>query len=292
VIGVFGTVVTVGRLFELDASQLANAFGIAGSFSSGLMEFSLTGGMVKRLHLGRAAEGGFMAAVLARDGYTGPTGVLEGKFGIYNVFCRDAETARLTMDLGSVWRVMRTKIKRFACHATAQVPVTLVLDLKEKHRISGDDVAQITIAANARTVRQHSVAEPKDVAMAQYSVQFCAALGLYLDPADPRAFSQTSLNDPRIRALTREAQVGRLEGGGSDVSPACRVTLRLKDGREVSAEGDNFKGTPTMPLTRSELWEKFRKLTAHRDKQKAERLFMQLAEAEKVEDFSALDFAM
>jgi hypothetical protein len=33
-------------------------------------------------------------------------------------------------------------------------------------------------------------------------------------------------------------------------------------------------------------------LTAHRDRAKAERLFSQLAEAEKVADFSALDFAL
>jgi len=47
-----------------------------------------------------------------------------------------------------------------------------------------------------------------------------------------------------------------------------------------------------MPLTRDELLEKFLKLTAHRDRAKAERLFSQLAEAEKIADFSALDFAL
>ena len=47
-----------------------------------------------------------------------------------------------------------------------------------------------------------------------------------------------------------------------------------------------------MPLTRPELLEKFLKLTAHRDRVKAEKLFSQLAEAEKVADFSTLDFAL
>lgn len=292
VVGVFGTAVVVGRLFELDARQMAHAFGIAGSMSSGLMEFSRTGGMVKRLHLGRAAEGGFMAAVLARDGYTGPSGVLEGKFGVLNVFCRDAQPARLTKDLGSTWHVMKTKIKRYSCHATAQVPVTLALDLKEKHGLSGDDVAAIAIAANEKTVTQHAINEPQDIAMAQYSVPYCLALALYLDPMDPRSFSEKSLNDPKIRALTRGAKVELLRTSDSHVSPACRVTLKLKNGKEVSAEGHDFKGTPTMPLTRAELLEKFLKLTAHRDRAKAERLFVQLAEAEKVADFSALDFAL
>jgi hypothetical protein len=47
-----------------------------------------------------------------------------------------------------------------------------------------------------------------------------------------------------------------------------------------------------MPLTRDELREKFLKLTAHRDRAKADRLFSQLADAEKVADFSTLDFAL
>ena len=290
VVGVYGTAVVIGRLFDHDAKQMANAFGIAGSMSSGLMEFSRTGGMVKRLHLGRAAEGGFMAAVLARDGYTGPEGVFEGKFGLLNTFCRDADPARLTKDFGSTWHVLKNKIKRYACHSTAQVPVTLALELKAKHGLSGDDVARITIAGNEKTVSYHNITEPKDLTMMQYSVPFCVALALYLDPTDPRVFSEANLNDPKIRALSKSAQLVPLKT--AHAAPASRVTLHLKNGKEVAAEGHDFKGTPTMPLTRGELLEKFLKLTAHRDRAKAERLFSQLAEAEKVADFSTLDFAL
>lgn len=289
VVGVYGTAAVVARLFEMNAAQLAHAFGIAGSMSSGLMEFSRSGGMVKRLHLGRAAEGGFMAAILARDGYTGPGEVFEGKFGFLNVYCRDADASRLTKELGSTWHVMKTKIKRYACHSTAQVPVTLALDLKAEHRLAGDDVARISIAANEKTVTQHAINEPRDMTMMQYSVPFSTALALYLDPTDPRAFSEASLNDARIRALAKTAEVKPLAGY---LSSACRLTLHLKNGKEITAEGHDFKGTPTMPLSRSELRDKFLKLAAHRDRSKADRLFSQLAEAEKLEDFGTLDFAL
>jgi 2-methylcitrate dehydratase PrpD len=292
VVGVFGTAAVIGRLFDLDAGKMANAFGIAGSLSSGLMEFSSTGGMVKRLHLGRAAEGGFMAAVLARDGYTGPAGVLEGKYGVLKVFCRDAQPERLTRDLGKVWHVMKTKIKRYACHSTAQVPVTLALDLKEKHKLSGDDVAGIAVSAGEKVVHQHAINEPRDMTMMQYSVPFCVAIALHRDPLDPRTFSEATLSDPKIRALAKGARVELLKSASGYSSSACRLTLKLKNGTDLTAEGHDFKGTPTMPLTRAELLEKFLKLTAHRDRAKAERLFSQLAEAEKVADFSALDFAL
>jgi 2-methylcitrate dehydratase PrpD len=292
VTGVFGTAVVVGRLFNISAEQMAHAFGIGGSMASGLMEFSRTGGMVKRLHLGRSAESGFIAATLARDGYTGPAGVFEGKYGILNTFCRDADPSRLTKDLGKTWHMMKTKIKRYACHSTAQVPVTLVLDLKEKHKLSGDDVAGITVAANGKTVSHHAINEPSDIAMGQYSVPFSVALALHKDPMDPRSFSEASVNDPKIRALTKTAKVELFEGAKSEVALDCRVTLKLRNGKEVFAEGNSFKGMPSNPLTRPELLEKFLKLTAHRDRAKAERLFSQLAEAEKLGDFSQLDFAL
>src|SRR5581483_10565121 len=56
------------------APRMTNALGIAGSLACGLLEFakSGTGAMVKRLHLGRAAESGVLAANLAEDGFTGP----------------------------------------------------------------------------------------------------------------------------------------------------------------------------------------------------------------------------
>jgi len=292
VIGAFGTAIVIGRLFDIGPEKMAHALGIAGSLGSGLMEFSKTGGMVKRLHLGRSAESGFTAAVLARDGYTGPAGVLEGKYGFLNTFCRDAEPARLTKDLGKTWHVMKTKLKRYSCHATAQVPVTLALDLAQKHKLSGDDVAGIVIAASEKTVSHHAINEPQDMTMAQYSTPFCVALALYMDPMDPRSFSEKSLADPKIRALAKGAKVELHKGAAGPVAQDCSVTLKLKNGKEVSAEGNNFKGTPTMPLTRDELLAKFLKLTAHRDRTKAERLFAQLAQAEKVVDFSTLDFAL
>jgi 2-methylcitrate dehydratase PrpD len=292
VVGVFGTAAVIGRLFDISAAQMAHAFGIAGSMSGGLMEFSRTGGMVKRLHLGRSAEGGFIAATLARDGYTGPEGVFEGKYGILNTFCRDADPSRLTKDLGKTWHVMKTKIKRYSCHSTAQVPVTLALELREKHKLSGDDVAGITIAANEKTLSHHVILEPQDMTMAQYSVPFCVSLALHKDPMDPRSFSEESLRDPKIRALTKSAKVEPFKGSASFMAQDCVVTLKLKNGKEVSAQGNDFKGTPTMPLSRDELLAKFLKLTAHRDRAKSQRLFSQLAEAEKVADFSTLDFEL
>ena len=100
--GPFGGAIAVGRLLKFDAATMTNALGIAGSLSCGLLEFakSGTGAMVKRLHLGRAAESGVLAASLAAEGFTGPVSVLEGEFGFLNVFCGEDDVGALTRGLG------------------------------------------------------------------------------------------------------------------------------------------------------------------------------------------------
>ena len=45
--------------------------------------------MVKRIHMGRAAEGGVTAANLAARGFERPEIILEGEFGVLDFFARD-----------------------------------------------------------------------------------------------------------------------------------------------------------------------------------------------------------
>src|SRR5579862_6371438 len=106
--GPFGAAVAAGHLLGLDAGQMTNALGIAGSLAGGLMEFarSGTGAMVKRLHLGRASESGVVAANLAADGFTGPISVLEGEAGFLKVFCTEWDVEDLTRGLGTDFKTM------------------------------------------------------------------------------------------------------------------------------------------------------------------------------------------
>src|SRR5438067_12509658 len=99
--GPFGAAVACAHLLGLDAAKMTNAIGIAGSLAGGLLEFAKgDGGMVKRLHLGRASEAGVLAASLAASSFTGPRTVLEGQFGFLRVFCTEFEETELTNRLG------------------------------------------------------------------------------------------------------------------------------------------------------------------------------------------------
>jgi 2-methylcitrate dehydratase PrpD len=261
--GVFGGAIVTGLLMKLDADRMTNALGIAGSMCSGLLEFSRSGGgMVKRLHLGRAAEGGALAATLAREGFTGPETVFEGPFGFLAAFAKEKDPPRLTKGLGDEWHTLKTMLKRYSCHITAHVPVTAALELKARHHFTGADVASVAIAADEKVLSHHDIKEPQDTMMCQYSVPFCVALALHRDPIDPRVFGEQTLNDPSIREVCRNTTVTQMPQAKTKSRFSTALSVRLKDGREFSIELHDYEGMPSRPLSHEQLRAKFLKLTA------------------------------
>jgi len=289
-LGVFGGAITAGLLMKLDTAQLAHALGIAGSLTAGILEFSKSGGMVKRLHLGRAAEGAITAAILASRGFTGPSQVIEGRYGFLNVFCRDADPEKLSAGFGTIWHTLTTTLKCYACHSTAHVPVTAALALKAQG-INGDNIDSIVVEGGEKMCSHHNIAEPQDMTTAQYSAPFSVALAFFRDPRDPAVFTEDALNDPAIRALTRRVKLQLRIKEPGDTTLASRVTVRMKDGREIAQTCQFFPGMPQQPLSVPELQAKFSALTGALNPAHATALFRQCMDLENLADAGTLQFA-
>jgi 2-methylcitrate dehydratase PrpD len=261
--GTYGSAIAAGIVYGLDAKQLMHALAIAGSMSSGLLAFSKSkgGAMVKRLHLGRASEGGILAARLAGAGYEGPETILEGKFGFLDAYgvAADCEPELLTRGLGSEWEVRRICLKRYAAHINAHTPVQTLRELMAEHKFTASEVTHLLVEGSERLLTHHNIPEPADILKAQYSVPFCVAIALFRDPDDPRSFDESAVQDPAIRAVARALELKQRAGEGSVRSST--VTVTLKDGRKVSKRGDVYKGMPADPLSRDELKRKFMLLT-------------------------------
>jgi 2-methylcitrate dehydratase PrpD len=229
--GPFGAAVACGLLLGLGERGMTNAIGIAGSLAGGLLEFAKgDGGMVKRLHLGRASEAGVMAASLAKGGFEAPRTIIEGEFGFLRVFCTEWDESHLTRGLGSDFVTLSAVLKRYPCHATAHPAVKAVRDLQAAHGFAGGEVASITVTGTGRMVERHNILEPPDLMLAQYSIPFCVALALFREARDPESYDTTALADPAIRALTRNVKLVPEAGDGHGAAGST-VTIALADGR-------------------------------------------------------------
>jgi 2-methylcitrate dehydratase PrpD len=287
--GPFGGAIAAGKLMGFDSARMTNALGIAGSLSCGLLEFarSGTGAMVKRLHLGRAAESGVLAASLAAEGFTGPQSVIEGEFGFLRVFCREWNMAELTRGLGEQYMTFTILMKRFACHISAHTSVQAIEHLRAEHKYSASEVVSINIAGNEKMAKVNNIPAPKDVMMAQYSIPFSVALAHFRDPRDPRSFTEDAVNDPEIRALCARIAITVAGGHHDHATLASTVTVTLKDGRVLTRTVDDFPGTPQSPLDQAALREKFNLLTRHCPRDAMNRLFERIW---RIEDERDLDW--
>ncbi|MBV9860493.1 MAG: MmgE/PrpD family protein [Alphaproteobacteria bacterium] len=253
--GPFGAAVAAGHIIGLAMPAMAHALGIAGSLAGGLLEFARAGdgGMVKRLHLGRACEGGVLAASLARDGFAGPSTVLEGEFGFLRVFCTEWDVAELTRGLGEEFATLTLCLKRYPCHINAHAPVRAVWDLRREHGFEPAAVTAITVRASERAVARHNIPEPPDLMLAQYSMPFCTALALYRDPHNPESFDEAALRDPAILALSRRVRLEPTSAGHG--SWGSTVAIELADGRRLHRQIEDATLAP------SDLPDKFERLT-------------------------------
>jgi 2-methylcitrate dehydratase PrpD len=261
-LGPFGAAVTSGKLMKFDVSKMTNAMGIAGSTSAGLLEFAHAGNgaMVKRLHLGRAAEGGVLAASLAADGFTGPDTVLEGEAGFLKAFCNEIDLTQLTRNLGNRYATQTIMMKRFACHITAHTAVEAIIDLQNQYAIRGNDVVSVQIDGSHRMATINNIASPADIMIAQFSIPFCVALALHRNPLDPYSFDEASVHDPTILETMSKVKF-TIAPGQSDDDVSSTVSVTLRDGRLLKQRVTDFLGTPARPLTGPELRQKFSMLT-------------------------------
>jgi 2-methylcitrate dehydratase PrpD len=286
--GPYGAAVTSGVILGLDETQMCNALGIAGSLGGGLLAFAKAGNgaMVKRLHLGRAAEAGVLAARLAKEGFEGPDTVLEGRFGFLETYCEESDPSLLTKGLGEHFETRTLCLKHYPCHVTAHTPLQSVEALRAEYRFDAGDVAHVTVLGSAKMLSHHADRNPMDTMAAQYSVPYCVALGICDDPHDPSAYMERGLADAVIRRVSTDIECAVLPDDGRKRSSwASEVRITLKDGRELVHAADDFKGTCTMPLTAQELREKFHRCAPDFA---ADRLLDQLESIESVGDVRTL----
>src|SRR5215468_281173 len=105
VFGAMAAAAGVGAALGLDRRQMIDALGVAGSMAAGIIEYLAEGAWTKRMHASWAAQSGIRAALLAKNGFSGPRTVFEGTHGLFHGFAHttDGQYHLLTEDFGSRW---------------------------------------------------------------------------------------------------------------------------------------------------------------------------------------------
>jgi len=264
--GPYGSAIAAGILLKLNAQQLRAALGIAGSMSAGLLAFTKAqqGADVKRLHLGRAAEAGIVAARLAKEGLDGPENILEGHFGFLESYCGQSNPELLTKDLGSAWETQKICLKAFPCHVTSHTTIESLRMLMQEHLFTASEVRQIEVEVSDKVLSHHVIRAPNDIKQAQYSLPFCVAWALYRDPYQPENMAEAILTDPQITKLSQEMVLTPfITPNKNNTAWSSLLKVTLQSGKVLERWSDESTGSPTKPLTGDGLKNRFFQLTGH-----------------------------
>lgn len=265
--GVFGAAMASGKLLGLDEDALTKAMGIAGTTSSGLLEYQENGSWTKRSQTGNASMNGVIVALLAREGFTSPTTILEGKNGFYNAYSHKGiyDLNTVVDKLGERFMAVETSIKAAACCRFSQPIVDCTLDLALKYDLKPDQVKDVLVKVNKFAIRalcspKEIKYRPETVVDAQFSLPYAVGVSLVRRKALIDDFSPDSIKDPAIietASKVRWAEESSFEKKYPKCYPAS-VTIWTTDGRELTSTIEYPKGDPENPVTDEELVEKFR----------------------------------
>ncbi len=267
VAGPIGAAVAAGVVMGLDQTQLSAAVGLACSTSSATKSFAAGsgGGMMKRMHAGRAAESGVRMCQLAARGFTAPPTALDGRFGLLEVFSGEgAKPKHLISKLGEDWALQRVWVKVYPCCGWIQSTVQQLLVLRGTRPLEPDRVRKVRIGVCAHAVRNNGNIAPPDTMGAQYSLPYCTALALTGDPSDPAMFAPDAIPDAARRALASRVELVVDPEMEADypVHYSSRVTLELVEGGPRASMVRDPHGAPADPCTDVERVEKFRRLAS------------------------------
>lgn len=263
VIGALGASMGVGAALSLDAKRLSMAMGVAGSFSSGIIEFLTDGAWTKRIHPGWAAQSGLNAALIARQGFFAPRTILEGGHSFFKAFAPTAtpDYSHLVNGLGDDFYMSRLAFKPYACGTMIHPYIDCMIELAEQG-VSADDIKAIRCPTGEGLVHRlweplSGKQKPPSGYAAKFSMPYCMAVGFYDRDAGLGQFTDQRVSDPKLLELAAKIDYEIDPDNAYPRNYSGHIRVTLKNGEAIAIDRPWMRGGQHEPLSAAELRQKF-----------------------------------
>jgi 2-methylcitrate dehydratase len=252
-----------GKLFGLDAEQIAHAIAIATADNISLTcVHSEPVSQWKGFSPGITGMRAIYSASLAKRGFTGPLRLFEGPNGLVRMFDQPLE---VDWDDHRLEVIHETVMKKYCSLIHGQPVLEATLDLKRRHGVNSDAVEEVMcdIFQTGFDIAGGGGFGPKDhpqtKEQADYNLKYLIAAALLDDEVGPAQLEPERVQAADAQALLKKVTV-RPDAAFSAQYPAAlntRVTIRCKDGQVFSKEHVGFEGGLDNPFTWERTVEKF-----------------------------------
>ena len=261
----FVSPVVAGKLYDLDLDQMVAAVGISSSSHftlGGVVAGHLTN--MKNTAAPLASQAGVIAAMIAKENYSGPVEVFEGKEGVFEVINSvEWRPEWVLKDLGTDFMITKCAYKAFPTEALTHQPISAAMQVCQEGNLTAEDISEILVETTVRgadILSDPSKFKPKTKETADHSLPYVVAAAVADGNVLPSSFSNEKLKDPRIWDLLGKIKViadPEIDAMFPGVKRA-RVTITNNEGQSFTAQVDNAKGSPLNPMSDEEIISKFR----------------------------------
>jgi 2-methylcitrate dehydratase PrpD len=260
----FGAAAVAGRLYGLSAEQIVHAFGIAGSQSSGIIEYLADGSWTKQFHAGWGGHAGIIASRLAREGFKGPLTVFEGTHGMFSAFAggEGIHIERLN-EIGRTWHLPKVVFKLYPCGSIIHPYIDCALRIRTQMQIRSEEIEQIVCRTHEGPVPRlweplETKRRPPTPYAAKFSTPYCVAAALVKGRMGLEEFSDESIQDRATLEIAGKVHY--------QIDPSLdyprhftgHVRIVFKDGRVIEESQPHARGSIEAPIPPEEIKSKFR----------------------------------
>jgi 2-methylcitrate dehydratase PrpD len=263
VFGAMGAAAGVGAALGLNAKQIVDALGIAGSMAGGIIEYLAEGTWTKRMHAGWAAQSGIRAALLAKAGFVGPRTVFEGVHGLFHGFAHTTkgDYDALIGDFGTRWVTDTLAFKPYPCGTMAQPYIDCAKRLAARG-IAAENISEILCEVAEGTVHRlweplASKQRPLNGFAAKFAVPYLLATGFVHGGVGLGAFTESAVRDEKVLALAAKVKFVIDPDNPYPNNYTGHIKATLKDGSVVEERQPYLRGGAQEPLTRQDVTDKF-----------------------------------
>ncbi len=266
VIGVISCVVGTSKILGLSQEQMVQAINlaIAPNISLGQTRVGEVS-MWKGCAMANSARNAVFAALLAKEGMTGPGPIFEGRYGLFKAITGPFQLEEFG-GKGRPFRITDVLIKQYPCGQVSQTAIEAAIKLRPK--ISGiDEIAEIHIGTfgSGKSVMAGDAEKwhPKTRESADHSIPYVVAVALTYGTVEIKHFDEKYLFNPELLNLAQKTSVEETEECNNLYPDAManRVEVVTRSGKRLSELVQYHRGHPKNPLSDGEIEQKFDSLT-------------------------------
>ncbi len=297
---VFGCTAAISKLRNYGQQKITEALGAAGHFACGIDSFMKEGAWTKRLHPGRAAFDGLLAAELAKNNFKAEHYIFENfeeQKGFLKAYALNYDEAVIYKPFGKEFVISNCSIKPYPCCARIHSSVNALLDILAEEKILPDQIKAVNAQIN--TVDYKALCLPEDEKRAvksevdaQFSLHYALAALLVNKRLTINEYTNKFITQGDWKKYVKFVSAGpdkKMDKLYPKLWPA-KVTVEMKrTEKKYFKYIENTIGTPENPLSFARVGEKFSSLTEKiYSKNRQQQIIDIISKLEAIKDISEL----